>query len=207
MDIGSTQVRWPQDAWHTACTLACIQDGVQDSIRACHRMCSYPLNTKRSRRPMSTKLSQHESTRIAQGDGCRRRGTRSGARDSSSRAFAADKVVVGVIYVGPKDDYGYNQAQAQAAAAIKKLPGRDGDRRGEGARDRGRAEDHGLDDRAGRRRADLPHLLRLLRSAHDQDGGEVSEGALRALRRPVDRGASTRRTPAAISATSTSAST
>jgi basic membrane protein A len=39
------------------------------------------------------------------------------------RARAADKVVVGVIYVGPKDDYGYNQAQAQAAAAIKKLPG------------------------------------------------------------------------------------
>jgi len=31
--------------------------------------------------------------------------------------------VVGVIYVGPRDDYGYNQAQAQAAAAIKKLPG------------------------------------------------------------------------------------
>ncbi len=25
------------------------------------------------------------------------------------RAFAADKLVVGVIYVGPKDDYGYNQ--------------------------------------------------------------------------------------------------
>ena len=39
------------------------------------------------------------------------------------RAFAANKIVVGVIYVGPKDDYGYNQAQAQAAAAIKKLPG------------------------------------------------------------------------------------
>ena len=38
-------------------------------------------------------------------------------------ARAADKVVVGVIYVGPRDDYGYNQAQAQAAAAIKKLPG------------------------------------------------------------------------------------
>jgi basic membrane protein A and related proteins len=36
---------------------------------------------------------------------------------------AADKLVVGVIYVGPRDDYGYNQAQAQAAAAIKKLPG------------------------------------------------------------------------------------
>src|SRR5262249_12454713 len=38
-------------------------------------------------------------------------------------ARAADKLVVGVIYVGPRDDYGYNQAQAQAAAAIKKLPG------------------------------------------------------------------------------------
>lgn len=39
------------------------------------------------------------------------------------RADAADKLVVGVIYVGPRDDFGYNQAQAQAVAAIKKLPG------------------------------------------------------------------------------------
>jgi basic membrane protein A len=38
-------------------------------------------------------------------------------------ASAGDKLVVGVIYVGPRDDYGYNQAQAQAAAAIKKMPG------------------------------------------------------------------------------------
>ncbi|HTO13604.1 MAG TPA: BMP family ABC transporter substrate-binding protein, partial [Candidatus Binatia bacterium] len=38
-------------------------------------------------------------------------------------AWAADKLVIGVIYVGPRDDYGYNQAQAQAAAAIKKMPG------------------------------------------------------------------------------------
>src|SRR5437016_14455223 len=38
-------------------------------------------------------------------------------------ALAADKLVVGVIYVGPRDDYGYNQAQAQAAAAIKKMSG------------------------------------------------------------------------------------
>ena len=42
---------------------------------------------------------------------------------ADSRAFAADKLVVGVIYVGPRDDYGYNQAQAQAAAAIKAMPG------------------------------------------------------------------------------------
>jgi simple sugar transport system substrate-binding protein len=38
-------------------------------------------------------------------------------------ARAAGKLVVGVIYVGPRDDYGYNQAQAQAAAEIKKMPG------------------------------------------------------------------------------------
>ena len=39
------------------------------------------------------------------------------------RAQAQSKLTVGVIYVGPKDDYGYNQAQAQAAAIIKKMPG------------------------------------------------------------------------------------
>ena len=31
--------------------------------------------------------------------------------------------VVGFIYVGPKDDYGYNQAHAEGAAAVAKLPG------------------------------------------------------------------------------------
>lgn len=38
-------------------------------------------------------------------------------------AFAADKLSVGVIYVGPRNDFGYNQAQAQAAMMIKNLPG------------------------------------------------------------------------------------
>ena len=38
-------------------------------------------------------------------------------------AWAADKkVVIGVVYVGPRDDFGYNQAQAQAAAILKKMP-------------------------------------------------------------------------------------
>ncbi len=36
--------------------------------------------------------------------------------------FAAEKLTAGVIYVGARGDYGYNQAQAQAAAVIKKLP-------------------------------------------------------------------------------------
>jgi simple sugar transport system substrate-binding protein len=38
-------------------------------------------------------------------------------------AQAAKSVVVGFIYVGPKDDYGYNQAHAEGAAAIKAMPG------------------------------------------------------------------------------------
>src|SRR5256712_2846568 len=46
-----------------------------------------------------------------------------GALGAAGRALGADKLVVGVIYVGPRDDYGYNQAQAQAAAALKKMPG------------------------------------------------------------------------------------
>ena len=38
-------------------------------------------------------------------------------------AQAAKELVVGFIYVGPKDDYGYNQAHAEAAAMLKKMPG------------------------------------------------------------------------------------
>ncbi len=41
----------------------------------------------------------------------------------SELALAQKPMTIGVIYVGPRDDYGYNQAQAQAAAEIKKMPG------------------------------------------------------------------------------------
>ncbi len=36
-------------------------------------------------------------------------------------ALAADKIVVGALYVGPKTDYGWNQAHAEGVAALKKL--------------------------------------------------------------------------------------
>ena len=36
-------------------------------------------------------------------------------------ARAADKVTMGFIYVGPKDDYGYNQAHAEGCAGVQKL--------------------------------------------------------------------------------------
>ena len=39
------------------------------------------------------------------------------------RAAFAEDTVVGFIYVGPRDDYGYNQAHAAGAAALKKMPG------------------------------------------------------------------------------------
>jgi len=38
-------------------------------------------------------------------------------------AVAQTPLTIGVIYVGPRDDFGYNQAQAAAAAEVKKLPG------------------------------------------------------------------------------------
>ena len=41
----------------------------------------------------------------------------------SSRAFAQSALTVGFIYVGPKDDYGYNQSHAEGAAVVKKIPG------------------------------------------------------------------------------------
>ncbi len=42
---------------------------------------------------------------------------------SPRRALAAKELTVGFIYVGPKDDYGYNQAHAEGAAALKGMPG------------------------------------------------------------------------------------
>lgn len=46
-----------------------------------------------------------------------------GAAGAAPFAFAQKPLTVGVIYVGPRDDYGYNQAHAEAAAALKKMPG------------------------------------------------------------------------------------
>jgi len=38
------------------------------------------------------------------------------------RAFAAEPLVIGAIYVGPKDDYGWNQSHAVGIDTLKKLP-------------------------------------------------------------------------------------
>jgi simple sugar transport system substrate-binding protein len=38
-------------------------------------------------------------------------------------ANAAEKPIIGIVYVGPKDDFGWNQAHAVAAKALKAVPG------------------------------------------------------------------------------------
>ena len=45
-------------------------------------------------------------------------GLGTGARNAQAR-----ELTIGFIYVGPKDDYGYNQAHAEGAAALKSMPG------------------------------------------------------------------------------------
>jgi len=45
------------------------------------------------------------------------------SKGPSGAAGASGDLVIGFAYVGPKDDYGYNQAHAIGAAAVKKIPG------------------------------------------------------------------------------------
>jgi basic membrane protein A and related proteins len=46
-----------------------------------------------------------------------------GISGCNKAAEAGKAVPMGFIYVGPKDDFGYNQAHAEGAAAVKKIPG------------------------------------------------------------------------------------
>lgn len=42
---------------------------------------------------------------------------------TASRALAASELTVGFIYVGPRDDFGYNQSHAEGAAAVAAMEG------------------------------------------------------------------------------------
>ena len=44
-------------------------------------------------------------------------------RHALAQTQAQSPITVGILYVGPRDDFGYNQAQAEAAALLKKMPG------------------------------------------------------------------------------------
>lgn len=37
-------------------------------------------------------------------------------------AAAKDKLTIGIVYVGPRDDFGWNQSHAVAAQALRALP-------------------------------------------------------------------------------------
>jgi basic membrane protein A and related proteins len=50
-------------------------------------------------------------------------GCSSSTGSQASSGGAGKPLVIGFIYVGAKDDYGYNQAHAEGAAGISKLPG------------------------------------------------------------------------------------
>jgi len=50
-------------------------------------------------------------------------GVGAGSAAWSGLAAAQAPITVGFIYVGPKDDYGYNQAQAESVAEVKKWAG------------------------------------------------------------------------------------
>jgi basic membrane protein A and related proteins len=50
--------------------------------------------------------------------------TAAGIASAGARvARAADEVTIGIVYVGPRDDFGWNQAHAVAAKALKSVPG------------------------------------------------------------------------------------
>ena len=122
-------------------------------------------------------------------------------------AFAQAPITVGVIYVGPRDDFGYNQAHAEAAAQLKKMAGIKVVE--EENVPETQAVQKSMQGMIAQDGATLlfptsfgyfdPHILAV--------APKYPEGALRPLRRAVERRPSTRRMPAASSATSTRRST
>src|SRR5580700_2592582 len=79
-----------------------------------------PRNQRRSIRQREQPMDFGRISRrhLLQGGAALTLGSALGARS----AFAAD-TTIGFIYVGSRDDYGYNQAHAQGAAALKSIPG------------------------------------------------------------------------------------
>src|SRR5215467_7678117 len=55
--------------------------------------------------------------------GCGDTSAPAGSKGGATGTKGSHELTVGFIYVGPKDDYGYNQAHAQGAAAVEKMAG------------------------------------------------------------------------------------
>ena len=121
-------------------------------------------------------------------------------------AAQAKPLTVGVIYVGPRDDFGYNQAQAAGRRRDEEAARHQGRRGGERARDHGGAEDDDRHDPAGRRqgRCSRPRSATSIRTCWWSRPSSPTSASRTAAASGPRR---TRRTPAATSATSRSAST
>ena len=52
--------------------------------------------------------------------GCEKK---AGAKSETSGSSGDKPMTIGFIYVGTKDDYGYNQAHHEGAEVVKKIPG------------------------------------------------------------------------------------
>jgi simple sugar transport system substrate-binding protein len=72
--------------------------------------------------PFSTVLLSLVAAAAVAG-GCKKEEAAAPPPTGAAPAPADKPFTVGFIYVGPRDDYGYNQAHAEGAAAVKKMPG------------------------------------------------------------------------------------
>src|SRR4051794_13071141 len=70
---------------------------------------------RKRRRPGMTRRALLLAILLGSAVGC-------GAR-SAGEAPGDKALVVGFVYIGARDDYGYNQAHARGAAAVKLMPG------------------------------------------------------------------------------------
>ena len=122
------------------------------------------------------------------------------------RAAYAKETTIGFIYVGSRDDYGYNQAHAQGAAALKKMAGiKVVEEEKVPETDAVEKTMESMINLDGATLA-LPDLVRLLQPAHDQARQEISEDQVSSIAAGYGP-TRIRRTPAAILVTLTRRST
>ncbi len=90
----------------------------------------------------------------------------------------AANITVGIVYVGPRQDYGWNQAHAVGAKALKEIPGVKVVEEENVPETTAVAKTMEVDDQHRRRLAAVSDLVRLFRSVHGGCGEEIPEGRI-----------------------------
>ena len=103
-------------------------------------------------------------------------------------AKAQTNVILGIVYVGPKDDFGWNQAHAGRGRSAEGAAGHHRGRGRERARDRRRRQVDGVDDQPRRRQPRPRDLVRLLQPVRRRPGEEISGRAVPPCGAAVERG-------------------